>query len=68
LPPAAYRASWRRHFAARVRASSLFAALMLRPWGPGTSAAILGELPVMLTWGAWWSGKSHGLPLAAGRE
>ena len=45
-----------------------FAALMLRPWGPGTSAAILGELPVMLTWGAWWSGKSHGLPLAAGRE
>jgi flavin-dependent dehydrogenase len=59
-----YAASWRRHFASRVRASSFFASLMLRPWGAAASAALLESSPAILTWGAWWSGKSHALPLA----
>jgi flavin-dependent dehydrogenase len=61
---ARYAASWRRHFALRVRASSLFAALMLRPSGAAACAALLDASPAILTWGAWWSGKSHRLPLA----
>ena len=59
------RRAWRRHFATRVRASALFAAVMLRPWGAEACARVLGQAPRLLTWGAWWSGKSQVLPLAA---
>jgi len=59
-----YSREWKRHFAARVRASSLFAAFttgaMARP-----SIAALEHIPALLTWGARWSGKAHSLRLAA---
>jgi len=56
---AAYAASWRRHFATRVRAASIFAALTMSPGGAAASAALLARTPALLTWGAWWSGKAH---------
>jgi len=58
---ALYRESWRRHFSARVRASSLFAALTTAPATQALAIAVMSHVPAMLTWGAWWSGKSQQL-------
>jgi flavin-dependent dehydrogenase len=58
-----YPAQWRRHFATRVRASSLFAALTTSPRTAAASAAFMKHVPAMLTWGARWSGKAHSLPM-----
>jgi flavin-dependent dehydrogenase len=58
-----YPARWRRHFATRVFASSLFAALTTSPRTAGASAAFMKHVPAMLTWGARWSGKAHSLPM-----
>lgn len=63
---AQYRHSWRRHFSARVRASSLFASLTMSPATQALAIAILAHAPAILTWGAWWSGKSHALRAAEG--
>jgi len=50
---------WRHHFATRVHASALFAAVTLSPLsGPGC-AALLAHAPRLLTWAARWSGKAH---------
>jgi flavin-dependent dehydrogenase len=54
-----YEAAWRENFAARVRASSLFAALTTTPAIAGASVAALRGLPAILTWGARWSGKAR---------
>ena len=59
-----YAASWRRHFATRVHASAIFAAVTMAPGGASASAALLARVPSLLTWGAWWSGKSHALAAA----
>ena len=60
-----YRQSWQRHFSTRVRASSLFASLPDVPRRRGSRACSCGaQLPVMPTWGAWWSGKAHALHAA----
>jgi flavin-dependent dehydrogenase len=56
-----YPAQWRRHFAPRVRASALFAALTTSPRTAAASAAFMKHVPAMLTWGARWSGKAHTL-------
>jgi menaquinone-9 beta-reductase len=56
-----YRRSWRRHFSTRVRASSIFATLTTSPATQALSIALLTHAPAILTWGAWWSGKSHAL-------
>ncbi len=56
-----YREEWRRHFSARVRASALFASLMLSPATATLAIGLLRRAPAVLTWGAWWSGKSHAL-------
>jgi flavin-dependent dehydrogenase len=58
-----YPAQWRRHFATRVRASSVFAALTTSPRTAAASAAFMKHVPAMLTWGARWSGKAHSLPM-----
>lgn len=57
-----YESAWRRHFAARVRASSLFATLTLNAPADAASIALLQRMPAILTWGARWSGKAHALP------
>ena len=54
-----YEAAWRENFAARVRASSLFAALTTTPGTAGASIAALRGVPSILTWGARWSGKAR---------
>jgi 2-polyprenyl-6-methoxyphenol hydroxylase-like FAD-dependent oxidoreductase len=54
-----YDAAWRGNFAARLRASSLFAALTTTPGAAGASVALLHGLPAILTWGARWSGKAR---------
>jgi 2-polyprenyl-6-methoxyphenol hydroxylase-like FAD-dependent oxidoreductase len=57
-----YERRWRSQFAARVRASSLFAHATRR--APGACVALLGAAPAMLAWGARASGKSAPLPMA----
>jgi flavin-dependent dehydrogenase len=56
-----YAAEWQRHFALRVRASSVFAALTVSPATGAAAIALLRRAPAMLTWGARWSGKAHAL-------
>jgi flavin-dependent dehydrogenase len=56
-----YAAAWRGNFAARVRASSAFAALTVSPATRGVAAAVLRGLPAALTWGARFSGKAAAL-------
>jgi 2-polyprenyl-6-methoxyphenol hydroxylase-like FAD-dependent oxidoreductase len=56
-----YSGRWRRHFATRVRASAVFAALTTSPRTAAASAAFMKHVPAMLTWGARWSGKAHTL-------
>jgi flavin-dependent dehydrogenase len=57
--PAAYSRAWRDTFAARIRASSLFAALTVPPLPSRASIAVLQRSPAVLTWGARWSGKAR---------
>jgi hypothetical protein len=57
--PAGYARAWRETFAARIRASSLFAALTVPPLPSRASIAVLQRSPAVLTWGARWSGKAR---------
>ena len=54
-----YTRGWRRHFTARVRASSAFAAATVSPASAAASVVLMRAAPAILTWGAWWSGKAH---------
>jgi 2-polyprenyl-6-methoxyphenol hydroxylase-like FAD-dependent oxidoreductase len=57
-----YERRWRAHFAARVRVSSLFAAVTGRALH--ASIALVAAAPEVLAWGARWSGKASGVALA----
>ena len=57
--PRAYARAWRETFAPRLRASSLFAALMVPPLRSRASIALLQRSPAVLAWGARWSGKAR---------
>jgi len=58
----AYAADWSNSFAFRLRASSLFANILMRP-GAGTIAApIVRQFPAILTLGARLAGKARSLP------
>jgi menaquinone-9 beta-reductase len=61
---ARYTRGWRRHFAARVRASSLFAVATTSAVSSAASVALMRGAPAILTWGAWWSGKARSLERA----
>jgi flavin-dependent dehydrogenase len=54
-----YEKEWRRCFAPRLRAASLFARLALHPASVGLSRTLLERFPALLSWGARWSGKSR---------
>ncbi|MGZ5660837.1 MAG: NAD(P)/FAD-dependent oxidoreductase [Usitatibacter sp.] len=54
-----YARRWKEHLAPRIRAAALFAAATSRPAGARASALALASWPQLLTWGAWWSGKSR---------
>ncbi|HSJ95686.1 MAG TPA: monooxygenase, partial [Myxococcota bacterium] len=58
-----YARAWRRHFRARVLASSAFAALTAGP-AAAASIALLRAAPSLLTLGAGWSGKARTLQAA----
>jgi flavin-dependent dehydrogenase len=58
-PERDYAAAWRRQFAARTRASAVFAALSTAPATAGASAAFMKHVPAVLTWGAAFSGKAR---------
>jgi flavin-dependent dehydrogenase len=53
-----YEKSWRRNFAPRLRASSIYARLTLSRATAPASVAVLRGIPASLTWGARWSGKA----------
>ena len=54
-----YERRWKSHLAPRIRAAALFAAVTAHPAGARMSAAALAWRPELLSWGAWWSGKSR---------
>jgi menaquinone-9 beta-reductase len=53
-----YARAWRRQFATRLRASSLFARLAMNDHGRATAARLIRAFPTILTWGAALSGKA----------
>jgi flavin-dependent dehydrogenase len=59
LAKGGYARMWKSNFAARVHASSIFAALTMSPLTDGASVALLRRVPAILTWGARWSGKAQ---------
>jgi flavin-dependent dehydrogenase len=55
----AYQATWRRHFARRVRAAAVFAHLAMRPQKARPLLPLLRRFPAILTVGARLSGKTR---------
>jgi flavin-dependent dehydrogenase len=54
-----YRQRWRSAFAPRIRASTLFAQLAVRPGAVNLLLPVVRHWPALLTLGAHLSGKSH---------
>lgn len=52
-----YAASWRRHFAGRLRLAAMFAHAAMRPALAGPLLALASAWPGLLTAGAGWGGK-----------
>jgi flavin-dependent dehydrogenase len=55
----AYARTWRRHFAARLRASAVVAHWAMSPAAVAVVLPLLRLFPGLLTWGARVSGKTH---------
>ncbi len=60
-----YDLAWRRHFAARMRRSSFYAQLAMRPHLAAAALSLFRRFPALLTWLADASGKTHLLPMPA---
>ena len=56
-----YARAWKRQFAARVHASSVFAWLAMNDQGRAAAAQLIRAFPAILTWGAALSGKTLGV-------
>jgi hypothetical protein len=54
-----YAAAWRRSFAARIYASEAVAQWAMRPAAVAGLLPVLRCCPLLLTWGARWSGKAR---------
>lgn len=65
---AAYAAAWQGHFARRIRLSSLYAQLAMRPRLFRELMPTLERHPELLTWFARWCGKVHPAPVIAGSK
>ena len=61
---AEYAAAWHRNFSRRLYVAAVFAHMFMRPVSTLVAAGILARAPHLLTWGAQWSGKTHGLQSA----
>ena len=59
-----YAQAWHRNFSRRLHVAALFAHMFMRPASTLVAAGILARAPHLLTWGAQWSGKTHGLQSA----
>jgi hypothetical protein len=55
----AYAAAWRRRFAPRIHAASVFASLAMRRGTVSVLLPVLRRLPALLTYGAAHSGKTR---------
>jgi hypothetical protein len=53
-----YAAEWKRHFATRIRAASVFAHLAMQGTTRAASLAVIRRAPTILSWGARLSGKT----------
>lgn len=60
-----YESAYRRNFAARIRAAAVFAALAMRPKAAPAVAAMLGNMPALLAFGARCAGKARRLSVSA---
>ena len=60
----AYSASWRRHFAGRIRAAAAFAHTLMRPRSAALAVALPKRFPALLTFCAGLSGKTKQVPVA----
>jgi menaquinone-9 beta-reductase len=58
-----YAREWKRHFAGRLRAASIFAKLAMSDGGRPVAAQLIRIFPTALTWGAALSGKSAPLTM-----
>ena len=56
-----YAHAWRRNFAPRLRAATVYAHLFMRPISSRTAVAVMKQFPSLLTLGARWSGKADAL-------
>jgi hypothetical protein len=55
----AYASDWRRNFASRVYAATMFAGVATRPAVAKHAVSMLKCMPRLLTWGAYLSGKAQ---------
>ena len=62
----AYAAAWRKNFSRRLRFAAAYAHLFMRPLPTRIAMALLEHIPLLLTEGARWSGKSAPLRAASG--
>src|SRR5262245_48581199 len=60
----AYSASWRGHFAGRIRAAAAFAHTLMRPRSAALAVALPKRFPAFLTFCAGLSGKTKQVPVA----
>jgi flavin-dependent dehydrogenase len=60
----AYSASWRGHFAGRIRAAAAFAHTLMRPRSAALAVTLPKRFPALLTFCAGLSGKTKQVPVA----
>jgi menaquinone-9 beta-reductase len=63
-----YARAWKRQFAARLYAASLFAWLAMNDHSRAAAAQLIRAFPTILTWGAALSGKAASVTSARGPE
>ena len=63
-----YTRAWKRQFAARLHAASLFARLAMNNHTRASAAQLIRAFPLILTWGAALSGKAAPVTSPRGRE
>ena len=63
---AAYSRAWRQNFSRRLLVAAAYAQLFIRPMPTHIAVAVLERIPMLLTEGARWSGKSEPLRQAHG--
>lgn len=59
-----YAAQWRAHFQPRLRLAAYFGHVAMRPAIAARLLPILNRVPTLLTQGARWSGKIHGMAIS----